>query len=188
MDALVYDLEIVKGILGKGDTPVEGIEYCKGWNDHKNMGISVLCAYDYVDDRMRVFCEDNLDEFLELCCGRRYLISFNGIGFDNKVIECYDKRNLLPIGSRQYDILQEIWKVTGRCKLGGLDGMCELNGIGGKTGHGALAPVHWQQGKIGNVIDYCCQDVMLTKKLFDLSQEGPIKSPKGGTLRLRSIQ
>ena len=53
MKLVVYDIEIQKGILGKKEKPVPGIEYCNGWNDHANMGISVICAYDYEEDRYR---------------------------------------------------------------------------------------------------------------------------------------
>lgn len=40
MNALIYDIEIVKGIPDKKKTMLEGIEYCAGWEDHANMGIS----------------------------------------------------------------------------------------------------------------------------------------------------
>ena len=48
----------------------------------------------------------------------------------------------------------------------GLDACCNANGIGSKTGNGALAPIDWQQGRIGSVIDYCLQDIKLTEQLF----------------------
>ena len=49
----------------------------------------------------------------------------------------------------------------------GLDATAKANQIGGKTGTGELAPINWQRGKIGNVIDYCLEDVRLTKRLID---------------------
>jgi hypothetical protein len=83
---LIYDIEIKKAIPDKGKRPVESVEYCGGWNDHENMGVSTVCAYDYEEDRYRVFCEDNLEEFSALVDAHDVIVSFNGIGFDNPVL------------------------------------------------------------------------------------------------------
>jgi hypothetical protein len=40
MKYILYDLEIKNAIPDK--SPIPGIEYCGGWNDHGNMGISVI--------------------------------------------------------------------------------------------------------------------------------------------------
>ena len=39
---LIYDIEIVKAILKRGETSQEGIEYCGGFDDHVNAGVSVI--------------------------------------------------------------------------------------------------------------------------------------------------
>ena len=196
MDAVVYDIEIIKAIQGKNEDRLEGIEYCNGWHDHEGMGISVIGAYDFVEDRYRTFCEDNITEFLALVDNRKVRISFNGVGFDDKVINSCITCGVSLLKDH-YDILREIWLHRGlnpdrfnwRTHGGfGLDAMCQANGLGGKTGNGALAPVQWQRGQIGSVIDYCLQDIKLTKDLFVLSQQGKIKSPKGGELLLRRIE
>lgn len=54
-DALIYDIEIAKAILGPKEKPMPGVEYCQGWTDYVGMGISVICAYDCAEDRYRVF-------------------------------------------------------------------------------------------------------------------------------------
>jgi len=188
MNALVYDIEIIKAIPQKGEATVEGVEYCKGWGDHANMGVSVIGAYDYVEKRYRVFCEDNFDEFFDLIYQRSLLVSFNGIGFDNKVLNAVGSGKLgMPIHEGYYDVLLEIWKSAGgRFKGSGLDAVCEANSLGKKSGHGALAPIQWQRGERGAVIDYCLNDVKMTKGLFELCQRGPIKSARG-ELRLRRV-
>lgn len=192
-NAIVYDIEIIKGIPAKGEERIEGIEYCDGWHDHANMGVSVIGVYDFVEDRYRVFCSDNFNELWNLWKSRNTHISFNGVGFDNKVLLHIPEFPVLP---GAYDVLREIWISLGynpdkfywKTHGGlGLDAMCSTNGLGGKTGNGALAPVMWQRGQIGAVIDYCLSDVKLTKELFLLSQAGPIKCPKGGVLNLRRI-
>ena len=45
---LIYDCEIAKAIQGRNETRLEGVEYCDGWEDFGNMGISCICAFDSV--------------------------------------------------------------------------------------------------------------------------------------------
>lgn len=126
MNYLIYDIEIRKAILGKGEARQSGREYCAGWQDHANMGVSVVGAYDYATDRWRVFCA-------EQCAGY------------------------------------------------GLDATCEVNFGINKTGNGAHAPVAWQRGRFGEVVDYCINDIKLTKVLFDhVLAVKPIIDPKDG--------
>ena len=197
MDYVVYDIEIVKGIRSRKEKGIEGIEYCKGWHDHANMGISVIGAFDSKESRYRVFCEDNFDEFFDLVSQRDLAVSFNGIGFDNKVLDLRITGKCMSELCEQYDILREIWisaklnpdKFYWRTHGGyGLDDMAEANGLGSKSGHGALAPVQWQRGETGTVIDYCLQDVHLTRDLFDMCQCSPLVNPKGtAALLLRKV-
>jgi hypothetical protein len=51
-----------------------------------------------------------------------------------------------------------------------------------KSGEGANAPIEWQRGNVGAVIDYCLNDVKITKRLFDrVRQIGGLRSPKAPT-------
>lgn len=198
MNALIYDIEIVKAVPDKKSPRLEGVEYCAGWEDHANMGISVIGAFDYKEDRYRVFCDDNFREFKELCEKRTPLVSFNGLGFDDKVLtkcgvidltkEAKKLRNDHGVyGGASYDILVELWSAAGLARtfnypthIGfGLDATAKANFGGAKTGNGALAPVEWQRGNVGAVIDYCLQDVRLTKRLFDrIRVNGGLRDPR----------
>ena len=94
-----------------------------------------------------------------------------------------------------YDILVEMWIAAGLApvfQMGthggfGLDATAARNLGTKKTGSGALAPVSWQRGQIGAVIDYCMEDVRLTRKLLDkILRGGKLLDPRGGgELKLR---
>lgn len=196
MKAIIYDIEIAKAIPSPHSYCEKGIKYCSGWSDHARMGISVIGAYDYVEDRYRAFCADNSDEFTALWDNRDLCVGFNNIPFDNAVIRATkDADWQCPDDVHCYDLLHEIWVASGlsptfdRKTHGGvgLDAVCEKNFGAKKSGNGALAPVDWQRGKYGTVIDYCLNDIRLTKKLFDLVLAGkPIINPKtGAELMLR---
>lgn len=194
MKALIYDIEIINAVPVNNEPPVYGVNYCEGWHDHANMGVSVIGCYDYHEDRYRVFCNEGFPEFKALAADR-LCVGFNSIRFDNAVLRACGIADLAE--SNCYDILRELWIAAGvgdadpfDFKLHGgywLDATCERNFGTKKTGNGALAPVLWQQGRYGEVIDYCLNDVKLTKQLFDRALSGePIISPKdGGNLTLQ---
>ena len=48
-----------------------------------------------------------------------------------------------------------------------LDALAGMNLGMKKSGHGADAPINWQSGKYGEVIDYCLEDTRITKRLVD---------------------
>ena len=199
MTILIYDIEIKKAIPSNSRKRLESIEYCDGWHDHANMGVACIGVYDYFEDRYRVFMDDNLEDFFHLCDARDLLVGFNSIAFDNAVLNAGAGVPLLNEPNKFYDLLVELWKGAG---LGptfesmshagfGLDAVCKVNFGTVKSGHGALAPVDFQQGRIGSVIDYCLNDVRLTKQLLDqVMRSGYVRDPRnpGRVLRVNKPQ
>ena len=190
MKALVYDIEIVKAIPEHDGNNELGIDYCAGWRDHGNMGISVIGAYDYETDRYRVFCKDNFGLFLDATTGK-LLVGFNSIAFDNAVINA--TLGVTIPEDHCYDLLRETWAAFGLGQVfnykthGGfsLDAICKRNFGIKKTGNGALAPKLWQRGEIGAVIDYCLNDVAMTKTFFDHVISGKVIKKDGLSSFLR---
>lgn len=186
MNALIYDIEILKAIPSPYSHCEKGIKYCSGWSDHARMGISVIGAYDYLEGRTRVFCADNFPAFIDRAQQPgTLLVGFNSIPFDNAVIAATLGASFEE--TQCYDLLREIWIAAGlsptfeRGTHGGygLDAVCAKNFGTQKSGNGALAPVLWQKGQIGEVIDYCLNDIRLTKQLFDRALDGgALISPK----------
>jgi DEAD/DEAH box helicase domain-containing protein len=186
---VVYDAEIKNAVPNKDGHIDHGITYCAGWQDHANMGVSVLGVYDYLEDRYRVFMDDNMDEWAELLSRKPLCVGFNSIPFDNGLLEATGWA--VPAAENCYDILREMWRADG---LGdtfaypshtgySLDATLKANGMAPKSGNGALAPVLWQRGKIGAVIDYCLTDVAREKALMDMIMSGKaLKNPKSGAL------
>lgn len=185
MKALIYDIEIKKAIQSKNEERLTGIDYCEGWHDHANMGIACIGVYDYAEDRYRMFMDDNMDDFFHLCDDRELLVGFNNIAFDNAVINA--SAPMLTEASKFFDILVELWAAAG---LGpqfkfpthagfGLDTLCKVNFGTAKSGHGALAPVDFQKGRYGSLVDYCLNDVRLTKQALDeIMRSGQLRDPR----------
>jgi len=181
---IIYDIEIRKAVPPNYGAPLADVEYCDGWNDHAGMGVAVLCAYDYKTDRTRVFCSDNLVEFGNLIASQECVVGFNNHRFDDRILEA---AGIQIAPGKSYDILQEIWRALDLgpdfrpATHGGysLDALCRANFNTSKQGDGADAPVRWQRGQIGSVIDYCLHDIHLTKKLLDrIIRAGVLANPK----------
>lgn len=166
---LIYDLEIEKAIPDRGRRE-EGVEYCAGWEDHAGMGLAVAACYDYKTERTRVFCRDNLDAFFALLHTHECIVGFNNRRFDDRIVEALGY-TIPP--QLSYDILREVYRGLGvaesqRPPAGyGLEPLSRVNFNASKDGDGRLAPVLWQRGAVGTVIDYCLRDLHLTKKLLD---------------------
>ena len=190
---LVYDVEIARAVPPKDPADrLRDIRYCDGWHDTKNMGVSVLCAYDYDADRYRVFTKESFQEFARLAAGRR-VVGFNSLAFDDVVCAAAG----VPVQTT-YDLLVECWVAAHLPPVFqnspthggfGLDALAYANLREQKSGHGARAPVDWQRGRIGTVIDYCVQCVRLTKLLLDKALiHGFVNDPRnpGALLNMRT--
>lgn len=192
LNALVYDCEIARMIppAEPGISRNPALQYCEGWGDYDNMGISVVGVYSYRESRYRVFMQDNLAELPELFRECRLAVGFNNIHFDNPLLAA---NGVLVEFERSYDLLREMWLAAGlgmefdRKKNAGygLEKTIAANFPGlGKSGRGEFAPELFQTGQYGRLVDYCLNDVHLTRRLFDrvMSRQG-IRDPKTGELR-----
>lgn len=168
---VVYDVEIARCIPDNTQPRIPGMDYCEGWTDYEGMGLAVICAYVPDHRAVRVFLEDNLADFAALASDR-VLVGYNNHGFDDRLLKAH---NISTAGS--YDLLAEIRAIAdgSRTYIKGvtragrkLADVCatNLSATYRKTGDGALAPVLWQQGKRGQVVDYCLKDVLLLAQLI----------------------
>ena len=209
MKILIYDCEIIKAVMPDyaNQAKIEGIEYCEGWHDHSNMGISVIGTYNnwtkesvaYVnfDDILPMDRESSwrpLNDFQDLLNQADVLVGFNNQSFDDNLIKA--NGFTIPENILNYDILVEIWKAVGieppfvyPTHAGySLKQTCEANGLPPKTGDGANAAVQWQRGEHKKVIDYCLNDIKITTELFRkiINNDGWIINPKN-KIKLRGI-
>lgn len=129
---------------------------------------------------------DNLDQFLPWVEGKR-LVGFNNLNFDNRVL----RANGVMVDDEQCrDLLVAVWAAHGLGPIFdhkthggfGLDALARANLDAQKSGSGELAPELWQQGAIGQVVDYCLNDVFLTARLILKWRHngGRLQSPKTG--------
>lgn len=170
MKILIYDSEIIKCIPDRNGYKKHGLEYCAGWNDHINMGISLIGAWLSWDNSIRIYPQSAFNKFQQAVDKSDLIVGFNSLSFDDKLCQA----NGIQIQTN-YDLLSEVWAAAGmprRYTYGvtragyKLENLAQANLGRGKSGSGELAPELWQQGKQWEVVRYLTDDILLTKALF----------------------
>jgi hypothetical protein len=185
----IFDIEIKHGIPPKN--PAErrdDLIYCAGWEDYQNMKIACIGVWDYKTDSSRIFGEHEIKDFQKFIDSHDKVVGFNNNRFDNNVLRA---NGVVIHANKSYDILSEDFTALGSFQKGcRLDDIVKANfpSCAGKTGSGADAPELWQKGFYTKVIDYCLNDVRLTKMILDrILRFGYINDPiyPSEILRLR---
>ncbi len=155
-DVIVFDLETKK-------------EFAEvGGRDHPELlGVSMLCAYSYNDDKFLAFEESELKDFESMLKNAGLVVGFNIRGFDLPVLQPYVGINLKKLNF--LDMMDGVVNSAGfRVSLDNL----AQNTLGlAKSADGLQALEWFRQGKIQEVRDYCLKDVEVTKKLYEFGKE-----------------
>jgi len=190
---VVFDLEIQKQIVDlKKATATEAALVpdlaVDGWGNAHTAGISSAVAYNVNEDRYYIY-GDRPEEHIELVgqlTEADQVVGFNHIKFDYPLLAHATGVSLGILmgsgsqtepGERDIDLLQMAWAGYGKRVYGSgfsLDAisLATLGArIGGKNGDGAHAPVLYQQGRWGELLNYNLRDVEITAKLLRFVQD-----------------
>lgn len=204
MKCLLYDCEIIRCIPQRGVDCNPTLQWCGGWTDYANQGISVIgfaiwtgeAEIEYgvkvLDPNVSEDARNARKLFRFLSSTADRVLGFNSRNFDDKLCLAHG----IEVGTH-YDVLEEVrvaafgssrWQDTPRGRSYALGALAEANGMA-KTGTGELAPVLWQRGKHQEVIDYCLQDVKITVEILQLGLAGELTDPNTGKLlTLRGLE
>lgn len=139
----------------------------RDFDDHKKLGITVAAIYDYGQEENMVFTEKEINSLFPILENASYIIGFNINSFDLPVLSVYYPGNTRRFAT--FDILDDIRNKIGK--------RLSLNDVLGatlgkkKTGHGLNAINLYKEGKIKELSQYCLDDVLLTKELFEHGAE-----------------
>ena len=150
--AIVFDLETQRSAQEVG-----------GWEHRHKMGLAVGVVYDLDREEFRVYTEPQVDALIHELTRARLIVGFNLRRFDFDVLRGYAALdfNALPA----LDILERIYQRLGfRLKL---DHLAQET-LGERKSADGLQSLAWfKAGELERVIEYCKQDVLLTKRLYD---------------------
>lgn len=147
-----------------------------GWSNIMDMGMSVGILWDSEDESFHVYLEHQVPEIIEHLKRGDLIVGFNHIDFDLRVLagailplESRHQRYLELRGLNHYDILTEVKKVLGhRLKL---DSLARPTLQAGKSADGLQALAWYKEGRIDLIIEYCKQDVEVTRRIYEYALE-----------------
>lgn len=152
---LVLDIETQKLVQEVG-----------GWDHIDKLGISVACAYDSKSDQFLAFRENELKQLIELC-EERLVVGYNIRGFDLPVMVPYGLE-IQRIDA--FDIMYDLETLT-RQRFLKLEAVARGTLGTGKSADGLMAVEWWKKGEIQKIIDYCMQDVRVTRDVFQFGRQ-----------------
>jgi DEAD/DEAH box helicase domain-containing protein len=180
---------------GKGDAVVLDVEtqYLSdevpgGWDAVDKLRVALVVTWDK-DNGMRTWYEEEVPRLLVELERFEPVVTFNGEGFDFKVLSAYG-----PVASlyhKSTDLLGHLSRKLGfRVKL---DSLAQSTLGRGKIGLGTESIEWWRSGDPvlrQKVVDYCRMDVELTRDIYLFAKERGyvcIEDSKQGGLRQVAI-
>lgn len=147
-----------------------------GWGHIDEMGMSVGILWDSADQQFHVYLEHQVRELIAHLKKAELIVGFNHVGFDLRVLSgieapgpdrarLYTELASLP----NFDMLSELTRILGhRLKL---DSIARPTLQVGKSADGLQALKWYEEGKIALIIEYCKQDVEVTKRIHQYALE-----------------
>lgn len=151
MTEVYYDVETQRSAAEVG-----------GWANVDQMLVSVAVSWSQ-QDGFRRWREQEIPAFVIYLSRFSRVISFNGDGFDSKVLSHY--ADVSSIRSKSFDLHRSLKDRLGhRLKL---ESVARATLGTGKSADGLTALRWWKEGEVEKIAQYCEQDV---KVLVDLVQ------------------
>ncbi|MCH8313163.1 MAG: ribonuclease H-like domain-containing protein [Nitrospinae bacterium] len=135
-----------------------------GWSavQIKLMKLAVGVVWDSREQKYFTYREDEAVQLAEKLRTADLVVGFNVIGFDYTVLEGYGPFNLNKINT--FDMLVDVKKVL-NFRLG-LNHLAQHTLNAEKSADGLMSIQWYKEGKMDKIIEYCKQDVAITRDLF----------------------
>ncbi len=148
-----------------------------GWSNIEDMGMSVGILWDTEDSKFHIYLEDDAQKMIDHFKRVEMIVGFNHIGFDHRVVAGsrystrQDRQRLYTelAEMNNFDMLIELKKILGhRLKL---DSIARPTLGAGKSADGLQALEWYKEGKLDKIIEYCKDDVKVTRDVHQYALE-----------------
>ncbi|HSR35332.1 MAG TPA: ribonuclease H-like domain-containing protein [Anaerolineae bacterium] len=138
-----------------------------GRHNIRKLGLSAAVTYSSADGAFHHYTEETVDDLVAELKTADLVVGFNVLNFDYEVLHAYtdDSLDRLPT----VDMLDHIYKRLGfRVSLDNL----AASTLGTAKSADGLQAVRWyKQGRIQEILDYCQQDVEVTRQLYEYGKQ-----------------
>lgn len=138
-----------------------------GWNKAQRMGVSCAVLYDSSSDEFHTYLQEDIESLCQHLQRLDLIIGFNIVRFDYKVLSglsSFDFHGLPTL-----DLLMKVHEILGY-RLS-LDHLAQQTLGCKKSADGLMALEWWTQGEMEKIIEYCTQDVRVTRDLYRFGHE-----------------
>ncbi len=126
------------------------------------LGVSVGVAYRFDRDEYLVYTEGTVGELIDLLHQADLVVGYNIRGFDYEVLRAYTDRDLQLLPT--FDIMLDLAERLGfRPRL---ESVATPTLGEGKSADGLQALEWWRRGEVEKIIEYCREDVRVTRDLY----------------------
>ena len=143
-----------------------------GWSNIEALGMAVTVTLSSREDEYRAFLSTQIAELGQMLRSSDALVGFNSQRFDVRVLQPYLDFDLAALP--HLDLMLDI-----RQSLGfrpSLQSCVDATLGEGKSASGLQSVEWWREGKRDEVIAYCAQDVLLTRRLHEYgARQGHVK-------------
>ena len=165
-----------------------------GWQNIEQLGIAVAVTCASRDDpsgegtdgwQYKVFRKPEAVALGQELQSAGCIVGFNTRGFDFRVLQPYVDFDLRALPD--LDLMVDLKRIAGFRP--GLDNCCAATFQAKKSGGGLQSLQWWREGREDEVIEYCKQDVLLTRRLHEFgAQNGYVKcTDRQGRVRTLSV-
>ena len=138
-----------------------------GRHNIRKLGLSAAVTSSTAGGTFRHYTEDTVDDLIAELKAADLVVGFNVLNFDYEVLRAYSDERLDRLPT--VDMLDHIYKRLGfRVSLDSL----AASTLGTAKSADGLQAVRWyKQGRIQEILDYCQQDVEVTRQLYEYGKQ-----------------
>jgi len=156
MSTVFFDIETQRSFAEVG-----------GRHNIRKLGLSAAVTYSTAGAEYRHYTEEAVADLIDELKGAELVVGFNVLNFDYEVLRAYTDDPLDDIET--VDMLDHIHKRLGfRVSL---DNLASTTLGASKSADGLQAVRWYKQGRIQEILEYCQQDVEVTRKLYEYGRQ-----------------
>jgi DEAD/DEAH box helicase domain-containing protein len=154
-----------------------------GRHNIPRLGLSVAVTYSTADSDYHRYTEENVDELIEALKAADLIVGFNVMSFDYQVLSAYTDYPLRQLPT--VDMLDDIYRTLGfRVSL---DALASATLGVTKSADGLQAIRWWRQGRMKELLEYCQQDVDVTRQLYEFGRQNRYLQYRDRRWRIRRV-
>jgi DEAD/DEAH box helicase domain-containing protein len=155
-----------------------------GRQNIRKLGLAAAVTYSTADGVFHRYTEEQVADLIAELQAADLVVGFNVLSFDYEVLRAYTDAQLTKLPT--VDMLEQIYKRLGfRISLDKL----ATSTLGITKSADGLQAVRWyKEGRIQEILDYCQQDVEITRRLYEYGKQHKHLKYQDRNYRLQMVQ